>query len=90
MGLNNFSQNDTSLVILDYLDSHYRRTTNQPKLTFLSQLDKVKDLIGSETFERAQIISQFSTKKTEFPKIFQPDNSYLFISEINKLLIIIN
>ena len=50
-GLKQFSQKDTSLAVLDYLELYYGGSTKPPKLSFFYRIDKVKELIESVTLE---------------------------------------
>ena len=94
-GLKQFSQNDTSSALLDYLELYYRKTKKPPKLSFLYQIDRVKELIESDTFERtlSKIDKLFSCnnlllrqKIAELLNNFETNNSFMFISDMNKLL----
>ena len=94
-GLKQFSQNETTSSLLDYLEIYYRRNTKPPKLSFLYQIDRVKELIESDTFERAltKLDKLFSCNNLLLRQNiavllnnFDTNNSFRFISDMNKLL----
>ena len=77
------------------MELYYGGSTKPPKLSFLYQIDKVKELVESDTFERAisKIDKIFSCiflllrqKIAKLLNKFETNNSFIFISEIKKLL----